>query len=169
MLKENFISDGKEISLHFDCKLHRIQKMEIIVEKNPVIIRLKEERQELEELVVVGNGTQKRKDITGSVASVPKANLSQVTSSADNLLRGAVAGVVVTQSSGHPSASSSVRIRGGSSITTGNEPLYIVDDILIYNDNSSSFTGVSFAGATVNVLSTINPADEIFKRRNNLF
>jgi len=135
------------------------KKLEIIVEKNPVIIHLKEERQELDELVVVGYGTQKRKDITGSVASVPKANLSQVTSSADNLLRGAISGVVVTQSSGRPGASSSVRIRGGNSITAGNEPLYVVDGILIYNDNSNSSTGVAYAGASVNVLSTINPAD----------
>lgn len=135
------------------------KKAEVIVEKNPVIIHLKEERQELDELVVVGYGTQKRKDITGSVASVPKANLSQVTSSADNLLRGAVAGVVVTQSSGRPGASSSVRIRGGNSITAGNEPLYVVDGILIYNDNANSSAGVSFAGASINVLSTINPSD----------
>jgi len=135
------------------------KKIEVIVEKNPVIINLKEERQELDELVVVGYGTQKRKDITGSVASVPKANLSQVTSSADNLLRGAVAGVVVTQSSGRPGASSSVRIRGGNSITAGNEPLYVVDGILIYNDNSNSGAGVTYSGASVNVLSTINPAD----------
>ncbi|WP_343591835.1 TonB-dependent receptor [Flavobacterium sp.] len=135
------------------------KKAEVIVEKNPVIINLKEERQELDELVVVGYGTQKRKDITGSVASVPKANLSQVTSSADNLLRGAVAGVVVTQSSGRPGASSSVRIRGGNSITAGNEPLYVVDGILIYNDNANSSAGVTYAGASVNVLSTINPAD----------
>ncbi|MEG0848552.1 MAG: TonB-dependent receptor [Flavobacterium sp.] len=135
------------------------KKTEIIVDKNPVIIHLKEERQELDELVVVGYGTQKRKDITGSVASVPKANLSQVTSSADNLLRGAVAGVVVTQSSGRPGASSSVRIRGGNSITAGNEPLYVVDGILIYDDNSNSSAGVSFAGASLNVMSTINPAD----------
>jgi TonB-linked SusC/RagA family outer membrane protein len=135
------------------------KKIEVIVEKNPVIINLKEERQELDELVVVGYGTQKRKDITGSVSSVPKANLSQVTSSADNLLRGAVSGVVVTQSSGRPGASSSVRIRGGNSITAGNEPLYVVDGILIYNDNSNSGAGVTYAGASVNVLSTINPAD----------
>lgn len=135
------------------------KKAEIVVDKNPVTIHLKEERQELDELVVVGYGSQKRKDITGSVASVPKANLSQVTSSADNLLRGAIPGVVVTQSSGRPGASSSVRIRGGNSITAGNEPLYVVDGILIYNDNNNSTAGVTNAGATVNVLSTINPAD----------
>jgi TonB-linked SusC/RagA family outer membrane protein len=135
------------------------KKTEVIVEGNPVIIRLKEDVQELNELVVVGYGTQKRKDITGSVASVPKANLNQVSSSADNLLRGAVSGVVVTQSSGRPGATSSVRIRGGNSITAGNEPLYVVDGILIYNDNSNGTAGVSFSGAGVNVLSTINPAD----------
>ncbi|MEO8532648.1 MAG: TonB-dependent receptor [Flavobacterium sp.] len=135
------------------------KKAEVIVEGNPVTINLKEERQELEELVVVGYGTQKRKDITGSVASVPKANLSQVTSSADNLLRGAIPGVVVTQSSGRPGASSSVRIRGGNSITAGNEPLYVIDGILVYNDNNNGTAGVALAGAGVNVLSTINPGD----------
>lgn len=135
------------------------KKIEVVVDKNPVIINLKEERQELDELVVVGYGTQKRKDITGSVSSVPKANLTQVTSSADNLLRGAIPGVVVTQSSGRPGASSSVRIRGGNSITAGNEPLYVLDGILIYNDNNNSTAGVANSGATINVLSTINPSD----------
>jgi TonB-linked SusC/RagA family outer membrane protein len=135
------------------------KKLEVIVDGNPVIINLEEDLQELNELIVVGYGTQKKKDITGAIASVPKANLAQVTSSADNLLRGAIPGVVVTQSSGQPGATSSVRIRGGNSITAGNEPLYVVDGVLIYNDNSNGTAGVSFAGAGVNVLSTINPND----------
>ena len=135
------------------------KKTEVIADGSPIIISLKKDLQELNELVVVGYGTQKKRDITGSVASVPKGNLSQVTSSADNLLRGAVSGVVVTQSSGRPGATSSVRIRGGNSITGGNEPLYVVDGILIYNDNSNGTAGVSNAGAGVNVLSTISPAD----------
>src|SRR6187402_84762 len=135
------------------------KKIEYIADGSPVLIRLEEDLQELNGLVVVGYGSQKRKDITGAIASVPKANLNQVSSSADNLLRGAVPGVVVTQSSGRPGATSSVRIRGGSSITAGNEPLYVVDGILIYNDNSNGTAGVANAGAGVNVLSTINPAD----------
>lgn len=135
------------------------RKTEIIANGSPIIISLKPDIQELNELVVVGYGTQKKKDITGSVSSIPKANLSQVTSSADNLLRGAVSGVVVTQSSGRPGATSSVRIRGGNSITAGNEPLYVVDGILIYNDNSNGTAGVANAGAGVNVLSTISPGD----------
>ncbi len=135
------------------------KKTEIKVDGSPVFINLKEDLQELNELVVVGYGSQKKKDITGAVSSVPKANLNQISSSADNLLRGAISGVVVTQSSGRPGASSSVRVRGGNSITAGNEPLYVVDGILIYNDNSNGTTGVSNAGAGVNVLSTINPND----------
>ena len=135
------------------------KKTEVIVDGSPTIINLKQDLQELTELVVVGYGSQKRKDITGSVSSVSKASLNQVTSSADNLLRGAVPGVVVTQSSGQPGASSSVRIRGGNSITAGNEPLYVVDGVLIYNDNSNASAGVTYAGAGVNVLSTINPND----------
>ena len=135
------------------------KKIEVRVDGTPVIINLKEDIQELNELVVVGYGSQKRKDITGAVSSVPKANLNQVTSSADNLLRGAISGVVVTQSSGRPGATSSVRIRGGNSITAGNEPLYVVDGVLIYNDNSNGTAGVANAGAGVNVLSTINPSD----------
>ncbi|MFV5683816.1 SusC/RagA family TonB-linked outer membrane protein [Flavobacterium sp. GB2R13] len=135
------------------------KKAEVIVDGSPTIINLKQDLQELNELVVVGYGTQKRKDITGAVSSVPKANLNQVTSSADNLLRGAVSGVVVTQSSGQPGASSSVRIRGGNSITAGNEPLYVIDGVLIYNDNNNGTAGVAFSGAGINVLSTINPND----------
>ncbi|MFV8326220.1 SusC/RagA family TonB-linked outer membrane protein [Flavobacterium sp. ZS1P14] len=135
------------------------KKTTIIVDGSPVIINLEQDLQELNELVVVGYGAQKRKDITGAVASVPKANLNQVTSSADNLLRGAIPGVVVTQSSGRPGATSSVRIRGGNSITAGNEPLYVIDGVLVYNDNSNGTAGVALSGAGVNVLSTINPGD----------
>lgn len=135
------------------------KKAEYIADGSPVFISLEEDLQELNGLVVVGYGSQKRKDITGAIASVPKANLNQVTSSADNLLRGAVPGVVVTQSSGRPGATSSVRIRGGSSITAGNEPLYVVDGVLIYNDNNNGTAGVTNAGAGVNVLSTISPGD----------
>jgi TonB-linked SusC/RagA family outer membrane protein len=135
------------------------KKAAIIVDGSPVIINLEQELQELNELVVVGYGAQKRKDITGAIASVPKANLNQVSSSADNLLRGAIPGVVVTQSSGRPGATSSVRIRGGNSITAGNEPLYVIDGVLVYNDNSNGTAGVALSGAGVNVLSTINPGD----------
>ncbi|HEY6141931.1 MAG TPA: TonB-dependent receptor [Flavobacterium sp.] len=135
------------------------KRTKVRADGSPITIELEEDVQQLKDLVVVGYGTQKRKVITGSVASIPKANLNQVSSSVDNLLRGAVAGVVVTQSSGQPGASSSVRIRGGNSITGGNEPLYVIDGVLVYNDNNNASTGISYSGAGVNVLSTLNPSD----------
>lgn len=134
-------------------------KKEIIAETKTISISLEQATQKLDELVVVGYGTQKKKDITGSVSSVSKASLNQISSSADNLLRGAIPGVVVTQSSGAPGASSSIRIRGGNSITGGNEPLYVIDGVLVYNDNNNGTAGVALSGSGVNVLSTINPGD----------
>lgn len=134
------------------------KRREVIADETPVIIALEEDNHQLDE-VIVGYGTQKKKDVTGSVASVSKTNLNQVSSSVDNLLRGAVPGVVVTQSSGQPGASSSIRIRGGNSITGGNEPLYVIDGVLVYNDNNNGNAGVALSGGGPNVLSTINPSD----------
>ncbi|SDX19315.1 TonB-linked outer membrane protein, SusC/RagA family [Hydrobacter penzbergensis] len=126
---------------------------------SPINISLTPVESQLTEIVVVGYGTQKRSDVTGAIASIPKANLQQSTTSFDNLLAGSVSGVFVTQSSGQPGASSSVRVRGGNSITGGNEPLYVVDGFILYNDNGAANAGDVYKGAGVNVLSTINPSD----------
>jgi TonB-linked SusC/RagA family outer membrane protein len=136
---------------------------EVNVEKaaagTPLQIGLEEDVNALNEVVVVGYGTQKKREISGSVASVSRANLGVPVVSLDNLLSGAVSGVQVTQSSGQPGASSSIRIRGGNSITGGNEPLYVIDGFILYNDNSNTQTGIEHAGSGVNALATINPAD----------
>ncbi|OAV74672.1 Outer membrane cobalamin receptor protein, SusC/RagA family [Bacteroidales bacterium Barb7] len=125
----------------------------------PLIVYLREDLSLLNEVVVIGYGTQKRKELTGSVASVSQSLLSQITPSFDNLLGGAVSGVNVTQSSGQPGATSSIRIRGGNSITGGNEPLYVIDGFILYNDNSSTRTGAGSFDGGLNPLSSINPAD----------
>ncbi len=75
------------------------------------------------EIVVVGYGEQKRKDITGSVSSVPTELKSQPVASVERLLQGSVAGAVVTQTSGQPGGGVSVQIRGNNSITAGSDPL----------------------------------------------
>jgi TonB-linked SusC/RagA family outer membrane protein len=124
-----------------------------------IVIALTENLNTLNEVVVVGYGTQRRGDISGLVASVPKINLEQQQTSFDNLLSGAVAGVHVTQSSGQPGASASIRIRGGNSITGGNEPLYVIDGQIMYNNNAATSTGLGYSGAGLNALATINPAD----------
>ena len=131
---------------------------EVFATGSPVNIQLSDKVSQLNDVVIVGYGTQKRSDITGAISTVPKSNLSQVSSSVDNLLRGAAPGVQVTQSSGQPGASASVRIRGGNSITGGNEPLYVIDGFPVYNDNTTISSSAGTGGA-VNALSTINPSD----------
>jgi TonB-linked SusC/RagA family outer membrane protein len=132
----------------------------------PVTIFLQENLSLLNEVVVVGYGTQKRKELTGSVVSISPEALKQPVTSFDQILGGAAAGVVVNQNSGQPGASSTVRIRGGNSINGGNEPLYVIDGFIVYNDNNNSKTNVgqdlsAIGGidANINLLSTINPAD----------
>jgi len=123
-----------------------------------VAVQLKDAPNQLSDVVVVGYGTQRRKDVAGAVSSVSKENLSRPVTSADNLLQGSVSGVTVTQSSGQPGAGSSIRIRGGNSLSFGNDPLYVIDGFIYYNNNALANTGAT-PGVTVNALSTINPSD----------
>ena len=82
----------------------------------------------LDEVVVIGYGTSKRSDLTGSVVSVKGEDLMQTpTSDVAQALAGRVAGVNITQSEGAPGANVSIRVRGGISITQSNEPLYVID------------------------------------------
>ena len=91
-------------------------------------VTLKADAVMLEEVVAIGYATVKRKDLTGSVASVNSKELSKVpTSDITQALAGRMAGVQVMQSEGAPGASISIRVRGGISITQSNEPLYIID------------------------------------------
>jgi TonB-linked SusC/RagA family outer membrane protein len=112
----------------------------------------------LEEVVVIGYGEQKRKDITGSIASVPAEIKTQPVVSVERLLQGAVAGAIVTQTSGQPGGGVSVQIRGNNSITAGSDPLYVIDGFPINNDYSVTDAGVT-DGSKINPLSTINTAD----------
>jgi TonB-linked SusC/RagA family outer membrane protein len=123
-----------------------------------VNVQLKDAPNQLSDVVVVGYGTQRRTDVTGSVSSVSKSILSRPTTSFDNLLQGSVAGVGVTQSSGQPGATSTIRIRGGNSISFGNDPLYVIDGFIVYNNNNAVNTGAT-TGPSINALSTVNPSD----------
>ncbi|HEY9197568.1 MAG TPA: SusC/RagA family TonB-linked outer membrane protein, partial [Mucilaginibacter sp.] len=134
------------------------ETQEITVTTTGVEISLVQGQTHLTEVVVVGYGTQRRSDLTGSVASVSKSLLTQQTPSFDNLLQGSVPGVAVTQSSGQPGATSTIRIRGGNSISFGNDPLYVIDGFIIYNNNGYVNTGAA-NGPGINALSTINPSD----------
>jgi TonB-linked SusC/RagA family outer membrane protein len=130
---------------------------EVVANGSPITINLIENVNQLNDVVVVGYGTQKRSDITGSVASVSKSLLTQPAASFDNLLQGSVSGVAVTQNSGQPGGTATIRIRGGNSISFGNAPLYVIDGFIIYNNNDNVNIGSN--GPSVNALSTINPSD----------
>ncbi|MDE6497862.1 MAG: TonB-dependent receptor [Muribaculaceae bacterium] len=128
-----------------------------------VEVTLEPTSESLEELVVVGYGTQKRSDITGSVASLSEDQMRQtIVTNADQMLQGKVAGVQVTQNSGAPGGATSVRIRGASSLNSSNEPLYIIDGVPM--GGSTSIGGFDWMGGTngqttVNPLASIAPSD----------
>ena len=86
----------------------------------------------LDEVVVIGYGTQRKSDLTGSVSSVSAEDITAVpVSRVDQALQGRAAGVQVTQTSGAPGAGTSIRVRGGNSITGSNEPLWVIDGIIV--------------------------------------
>lgn len=104
------------------------------VGKGALTVVLSEDTKALDEVVVVGYGTQKRSDLTGSVVSVKAEDMNAVpTSSVAEMLRGQAAGVVVTQNSARPGGQSDIVIRGKKSLTGGNAPLYIVDGTPVDN------------------------------------
>ena len=103
------------------------------------------ESQALNEVVVVGYGSVRKKDVTGSVESVKAKDFNKgVSTSPQQLLQGRVAGVNITQSSGQPGAATSIRIRGANSIRAGNNPLIVIDGVPLDGRNTSP--GVSDAG-----------------------
>ncbi|WP_297272138.1 TonB-dependent receptor [uncultured Bacteroides sp.] len=96
--------------------------------RSKIDVTLEADNQLLEEVVVVGYATVKRKDLTGSVASIKSEDLMKVpTSDATQALAGRMAGVQIVQTDGQPGSEASIRVRGGISITQSNEPLYVID------------------------------------------
>lgn len=92
----------------------------------------------LEEVVVIGYGTAKKTDLTGSVASVKMSDIEDVpNTSLDQALQGKVAGVEIMNTSGEPGATTSIRVRGSRSISASNEPLIVVDGVTDAVDDMS--------------------------------
>ncbi|ANQ48090.1 TonB-dependent receptor [Flammeovirga sp. MY04] len=129
--------------------------------KTKFSIILKEDAKQLSEVVVVGYGQMEKKDVTGAMSSVKAEDFNQgVMSSPDQLIQGKIAGVQMTPSSGEPGAGVNIRVRGGTSLTASNEPLYVIDGFPIDNTASDPGTsGVYSNSARKNPLATINPAD----------
>lgn len=107
-----------------------------VTASNGMTVVLKEDNKQIEEVVVVGYTSQARKDLTGSVGSISGAKLAAVpVTSAAVALQGKIAGVQVTTTDGAPGADVNIRVRGATSVTQSNEPLYIVDGFEASNIN----------------------------------
>ncbi|KAF2330718.1 TonB-dependent receptor [Flavobacterium daemonense] len=103
-------------------------------DRNAINVTLKSSTSNLEEIVVVGYGAQKRKDITGSIATVSMSDLQKApVASFDQALAGRVAGVQVSSGDGQPGAGLNIVIRGNNSLTQSNSPLFIIDGFPIEN------------------------------------
>jgi TonB-linked SusC/RagA family outer membrane protein len=124
---------------------------EVPVSGNSVNVSLQTTASNLNEVVVVGYGTTRKKDITGSVANVTSKDFQKgVITTPEQLIAGKVAGVAITSNGGAPGAGSTIRIRGGASLNASNDPLIVVDGVPL------DYAGVSGAA---NALSLINPND----------
>lgn len=135
---------------------------EVTIDASGVVnIALEVSASQLEDVVVVGYGTRKIKDATGSVSSIGTKSFNKgVISSPENLFQGKIAGVTVTTASGEPGGAVNVVIRGTSSIRGNNNPLFVVDGVPLSGGGTSNSSAYGEGGTTArNPLSFINPND----------
>ncbi|ADY30277.1 TonB-dependent receptor [Cellulophaga lytica] len=135
---------------------------ELKVTQSVVNVQLELDAAELNEVVVVGYGSQTKADVTGAVTQLKESSFRQgINTSPDALLQGKVAGVRVVNASGEPGAGINVTIRGVGSIRSGSSPLFVVDGVPLTNDNvSPSGSNVGFgASSAKNPLNFLNTSD----------
>ena len=117
----------------------------------PATITLSEDALFLEDAIVIGYGTVKKSDLTGSVATIKADEINRgAITSPDQMLMGKVAGLLVTPASGQPGASATIRIRGAASLNASNDPLIVIDGVPITGDGGAGMG---------NPLASVNPAD----------
>lgn len=149
-LSGNFtLNVPKDATLVFTFIGYKTQELKAATQMKVV---MKDDSQVMDEVVVVGYGTMKRSDITGSVVSVKAEDMQQTSASTmDQMLQGRAAGVQINSNSGAAGGSTSIQIRGVNSLNSSNEPVYVIDGAIITTD----------AGADVfsNPLAGLNPND----------
>lgn len=136
----------------------------IVIESGQINVVMVPEATDLEQVVVIGYGQSRKKDLTSAISTISADVLEkQVVTNIDQGIQGLVSGVTVTRSSGRPGGAVSVRIRGTTSVTGSNEPLYIIDGVNVQNSESDSFNFSRFGGTggqtAISPLSALNPND----------
>ncbi len=123
----------------------------LVEDQTQINVALESDMIGMDEVVVIGYGTVKKDDATGSVVAISSKDFNQgAITSPQDLIVGKSSGVVITSNGGAPGAGSTIRIRGGSSLSASNDPLIIIDGVPISNDNVSGSN---------NALSFVNPND----------
>ncbi len=157
------LTEGQNEVLIFSYVGYEEQMLNYTLKKGEtpsVKVTLKPSTTNLNSVVVVGYGTKSKREITGSVASVTTKDIrEQSVTSFDQALVGKMAGVQVLQTSGAPGGNVSIRIRGISSISAGNNPLFVIDGIPVSNDTRSAAGGTNSYEQPFNPLASINPND----------
>jgi TonB-linked SusC/RagA family outer membrane protein len=141
---------------------------EVVVNGSPVEVSLEESLNQLGEIIVVGYGTQERKNLVGSIVKVNPAETKDIpTGSFDSQLQGKVPGVQISSNTGVPGETVNIRVRGATSINADNDPLYVVDGVFI---NTNSLQTLNTGGKASSPIADINPADiesiEVLKDAN---
>ena len=128
------------------------ETQEIMVQPNTIVnVALNVGLAELEEFVVIGYGVQKKEDATGSITAIDaKAFNTGAITAPSELITGKIAGVQITNGGGAPGSETTIRIRGGSSLSASNDPLFVIDGVPVDNEGISGMR---------NPLNTINPND----------
>lgn len=133
----------------------------LVVTASPTVIALEPSTEHLDEVIIVGYGTQRKRDLTGAVTSLKDVDFNKgaAVTSVDQLLQGTSAGINIQQSSSEPGGGVNVRIRGNNSINAGSSPLYVIDGLPI--DNATNLTSSSGEGGIANNLVAKNPINAI--------
>jgi len=155
------VSD-KDVPVVFSYVGFKTQEI-LVAGKKTLTVTMLDDTQLMDELVVVGYGIVKKSDLTGAVASLKDKDFNKgLVASPTDLIQGRVSGVNITSNGGEPGAGVSVRVRGASSIRSGQEPLYVIDgiplDITSTQPSGASTTGVGDI-STKNPLNFLNPDD----------
>lgn len=127
--------------------------------QNYIEVVLKEDAAELDEVIIVGYGTTKKSDFTGSSVKATSEDIAEFpTINLESALQGRLAGVNITSTSSEPGGGISIQVRGASSISGGNQPLYVIDGVPQFNDGSRLAPEINNFSPT-NALAALNPND----------
>ena len=150
-LDGNFsITVGSDATLVFSFVGYLTQEI-IVGNQTTINVSLEFDIQALEEVVTIGYGTTRKEDATGSVIAISSDDFNRgAITSPQELIAGKIAGVQITNAGGAPGAGSTIRIRGGSSLSASNDPLIVIDGVPVDNEDISGMR---------NPLNTIHPND----------